>query len=326
MKIQIKTLFIPILALLFIQSLSARTVDRIVAIVNEEIITQSDIDAVFTTIEPEFRDVYSDPEELNRKLEQVKKNIINQLVEEKLVLSEAKRHDIQIDKEIVEERIERLKKRFSSEKEFELALEARSLTLKDLQDIFRNQEIKKRTVDYFVRSEIKVDPIEIRQFYQEHQEEFIRPEKARVLSILIGIDENLDEDLALQKAEAILERLKKGEDFAELSRLYSQGASAAEGGNLGFVERGQFIKEIDEAIFSLRPGEFTDVIKTDKGWRIFKVEEKIPRQIIPFSEAQEVIRQILYEKKFTKKFKQWIKKLKESAYIVIKEGTPDEKD
>ncbi len=311
-----------VLSLFFIFSpiSSAQTIDKIVAIVNDEVITQSDVNRVLATIEAEYRTVCSRaPQELAQKLKQAKENIVKQMVEERLILSVAKRYEIEIGEDRIEARIEQIKEGFPNEEEFERALDIQGLTLKDLGARFSDQEIMKKAVDYFVRSEIKVDPIEIELFFKAHQEDLTHPEMAKVASIFVRVDESCDEYEALQKARMILERLRKSEKFEDLACAYSQGANAEDGGNLGFVEKGQLIKEIDEAIFSLKPGEFTDVIKTPSGYRIFKVEEKKPKQPLTFAEAQNLIKDILYKKKFTEAFKKWMDELKQDAYISIKE-------
>lgn len=315
----IRALFVPVLAFFFVQALFAQTVDRIVAIVNNEVITQSDVNRVLATIEAEYRSLFSDPEEVAQKFKQAEENIISQMIEEKLILSEAKRYEIEAEEDTIEARIEQIKEHLAGIEEFEQALEVQGLTLKDLRSRFRDQEIMKKAVDYFVRSGIKVDPIEMSQYYQAHQESLVHPERAKVKTILIRVDESGDEHRALQKAKGIFERLKKGEKFEELAKAYSQGANAEGGGSLGFVEKDQLIKEIDEAIFKLPAGEFTDVIKTPQGYRIFKVEEKKPKQVLIFEQAQELIRDILYKEKFTEAFKDWLEELKQEAYISINE-------
>lgn len=318
-----RILCILILVLLFIQPLLAQTIDKIIVVVNDEIITQSDVDKVLSAIEAEYSTIYTNTEELEQKLKEAEENIINQMIEEKLILSEAKELDIEIDQARIDRRIEEIKEKFSSEEEFEKALERQELTLKNLRDRFGDQEIMKKAVEYFVRSEINLDLMEIRQFYQSHKSELVRPEKARLRNILIKAENEENEYMALQKAKSILGRLNKGENFEELARIYSQGANAGEGGDLGFIERGQLIKEIDEVVFALAPGEFSDVIRTNQGYRIFKLEEKKSKELLSFEEAQDEIRQILYNTKFTEVFKEWLAKLKEEAYIVIQKETSD---
>lgn len=320
---QIRSLVVLILVLLFMQALAAETIDKIIAIVNNEVITQTDLDRAIAAIEAEYKSLYPQLQEFDRKLKEARKNIISQMVEEKLVLSEAKKFDIKADEKRIDERIEQLKEGFASDQQFETALELVGLTLKDLRDRFQAQEIMRQAVDYFVRSEIKIDPKEIKQYYQAQKNELVRPEKAHLKSILIKVDSEQNDYQALCNARGVLERLRRGGNFEELAKSCSQGPNAEEGGSLGFVEKGQLIEEIDKAVFSLKPGEFTDVIKTQQGYRIFKVEEKLPKEPLGFLEAQELIRDILYKQKFTEIFKQWIDRLKQDAFISIKEDADE---
>ncbi|MBN2097307.1 MAG: peptidyl-prolyl cis-trans isomerase [Candidatus Omnitrophica bacterium] len=282
-------------------------IDKIVAVVNNEVIAQSDIERVLSTIEAEYKTTYSNPQELNQQLDQAKKNIISQMIEEKLILSAAKKIGIRVDEDKVNQRIELLSKRFPSEQEFEQALLSQELTLSDLRNRFFEQEIMRNAVDYFVRAEIKIDLPEIKDFYQEHRDEFCHPEAARVNSIFIKVEGTEDEYASLQQAKSILERLQRGEGFAALG---SQ--------ELGLIQQGQLIEEIERVIFALAPGEFSGVIKVPEGYRIFQIVEKIPAVPLNFAQAQEKIRQILYRQKFETRFKQWMEKLKAEADISIK--------
>lgn len=324
--IKFEVSFILALALSFCQMLNAQgatdstalTIDRIVAIVNNEVITQVDLNRAEATIRAEYMGIYPDPQEFAQKLAIARKNIISQMIEEKLILSEAKRYEIEVEPAEIQARLDKIKTSFSSEEEFEQILEDEGLTLKDLRERFNEQEVMMKAVDYFVRAEIKIDPEQLQQYYQAHQSELARPEKVHLRCILIKCERPEDEYEALHKARRVYERLKSGDDFEELVKGYSEGANVEEGGDLGWIEKGQLIEAIDQTIFSLGVGEFTDVLKTPSGYRIFKVEEIEPKQPLTFSQAQDVIRQILYEQKFTEKFRAWIEKLKQDADIEIK--------
>lgn len=311
----IRVILAALLSVLFcVPALLAQTTDRIVAIVNNEVITQSEVDRVLATMEAKLKELYSTPEELQEKMNQLKQNIVSQMVEEKVILGEAKKMGIKIAEEIIDERIKQIKARFTSEEQFEQSLEAQGLTLKDLRDRFRDQEMMKQMVDVFVRSQIKVDPAEIAQFYQERKDEFVQPEQAHVKSILIKVDESGDERQAQAKAKVVLERLKNGDSFEALAQEYSQGEV-----DLGYLEKGQLLQGIDEAIFSLEPGAVTDVIKTPQGFRIFKLEEKKPARPLDLVEAQGLINDILYKEQFAQKFQEWITGLKQKASISLKD-------
>jgi peptidyl-prolyl cis-trans isomerase SurA len=324
-----KPIFLFLLLILCATSFAqaGRRVDKIIAVVNDEVITQSDVDRVLVAMEAEYKAVYSDSQQLSQRVKQAEKNIINQMVEEKLILCEAKNFDIKIDEDKIEARIEEIKKDFDSAQEFEWALELQGLTLQQLRDRFINQEIMKNMVEYFVKSKVRVDPAQIKQFYQTHQKELAQPQRALVKIILITADgpgrseKGQDGEYpALQTAKTLLERLKQGESFEDLAKNYSQGATASDGGSMGFIEKGQLIEELDRAIFSLRPGEFTDVLKINQGYGIFKVDKRQPERPVSFAQARDSIKDILYNKQFTEAFKKWLDELKEKAYISIKEN------
>jgi parvulin-like peptidyl-prolyl isomerase len=295
-------LLVLFLLLLFTTPLSAQTVDKILAVVNGEIITQSDVQRLLATIEAELKAADHLPEDLERKLEQVRGNIINQMVEEKLVLSAARRYGIKIEEQLVDARIEQIRRNFPDEEAFEQALEIQGLSLHDLRTRFHDQELMKKAVDYFVRAKIKIHPQKLQQYYQEHQAQLIQPQRARLESLLFKAEDGTSESLALEQAEQALSEIKKGADLKDAQEL-------------GFIEQGQLIQEIDEAVFSLNPGEFTDVIKTESGYRIFRVIERMPAQPLTFSQAQKFIGQILEQQQFTQIFKEWLQELKEEADI-----------
>lgn len=320
MKKQIKVIFMLCVMVLAHWNVWAQSVsvDKIVAVVNNIIIAQSDVNIVLAAVEAEYTALYSDPKELANELRKVKENIVNQMVEEKLVLSEAQKYEIKVSEETIANRIDALKERFPTEELFEEVLLSQGVTLKELQNRFYNQEIMKKAVDYFVRSKIEIDPLEIKQFYQKRKKELLTSEQVRVSTILIQFTKPVDESKALKTAGEVLKRLKSGEEFENLVKLYSQGANIAEGGNLGVITKGDLIEEIDEAIFNLEEGGVTGVIKTEHGYRIFKVYEKLPARQLEFFEAQDVINNILYAEKFARGFKEWIRKLKGDAHIVIK--------
>ncbi|NQT00056.1 MAG: peptidylprolyl isomerase, partial [Candidatus Omnitrophica bacterium] len=296
----------------------AFTIDKIVAVVNNEVIVQCDLNRAEATLEAEYMSIYPESGELSEKLKQGRQNILNQMIEEKLVLSEAKRYEVEVEQALIDERIERIGATFPNQQMFEQALEEQGLTLKDLSQRFYEQEMMKKTVDFFVRATVEVEPQEIKLFYRSHQSELVRPKQAKLKYILIKADGPENERQALKKAKRVLERLKQGEDFAELVELYSQGENLEQGGDLGFIEQGQLIQAIDKAIFSLAPGEFTDALRTPAGYRIFKVEQIKPEVPLSFAEAQELVKKILYEEEFAKAFKKWIAELRQDAHIVIK--------
>ncbi len=304
----VKSVLLLLLLFAFSRPAQALTIDKIVAVVNNEVILQSDVSQVLAAVRAEFKSKGMSAEESGEQFSQIKKNIINQMVEEKLILSEAKRFDIKVKEELIDARINEMKAGLPNPAYFDLLLAEQDITLKQLRSRFYDQEIMKQAVDYFVRAKIKVDPNEIREYYQQYRDNFFTPEEASVKSFLVKVSDFTDQAQALAYAQSALERLKNSEQVDKVTES-----------DLGVVTKGQMLAEVDKAIFSLSEGGFSGVVKTPQGYRIFKLEKKHPRRLLSFLQAQDKIREMLYKERFSQRFKEWLDQLKQEANIQIKE-------
>jgi peptidyl-prolyl cis-trans isomerase C len=159
---------------------------------------------------------------------------------------------------------------------------------------------------------------EIKSFYDSHPESFTKPEQVRARHILIKVDSNAGEAQkkeARKKLAAVQARLKKGEDFAELAKKFSEGPSKSKGGDLGLFRRGQMVKPFEEVAFALPVGQVSDIVETQFGYHLIKVEEKIPASIIKFDEIKERLKAFLQQRKIGAKVQAHIAQLKEKAKI-----------
>jgi len=147
---------------------------------------------------------------------------------------------------------------------------------------------------------VKITQEEIKDYYEENMEQFIEEKKVKVRHILLKVKEGASEeekDKIRKKAERILKLAKEGEDFARLAKRYSEGPSAKQGGELGYISRGQRVKEFEDAVFSMKKGEIRGPVKTRFGYHIIKVEDIKEKRIRPIEEVREEIREILKERK-----------------------------
>jgi peptidyl-prolyl cis-trans isomerase D len=150
-----------------------------------------------------------------------------------------------------------------------------------------------------LRSEIKVTDDELRQYYEQHRDEYTLPERVRAQHILFRTQGKTPEEVEKirQKAAAVLDRAKKGEDFAALAKQNSEDSSAESGGDLGDFGRGQMVPEFENAAFSLGVGAISDLVQTQFGIHIIKVNEKQERRVRPFEELKEAIRPVVETRK-----------------------------
>ncbi len=294
-------------------------VDKIVAVVGADLITQSDIERMLFPIYGEYKQRY-EGEELNLKMDEARREILNQMIEEKVIINAANDSDIEVSDQEVDEKIEEIKQRFNSEEEFIEALNGQNLSIRSLKKDFREEILKSKLIDAEVKGKMNISFKEVDDYYQEHLNDFIEPEKVKAKAILIKPAEDTPEDWeeALAKANEIFSELEEGDSFEDLAKQYSDDASAPRGGDMGFINKGYMAKEIDEVLFSLAPQEFSQPVKTKLGYYIFKVEDKEPQVVAGLKEVELKIKSIIFVQKFNESFKKWIEELKKDTYISIK--------
>lgn len=291
--------------------------NKIVAVVNEDVITQADLDIALGSIVAQYKQIYS-AEELTNKIEEARQDILNQIIEDRLILQEAKRRGVVVEDEEVEERVDGVKSRFPTDDDFEDAVTESGISFDTLRNRYKEQIMMSKLVNHEVREKIVVTPSEISDYYTKHADELKAPESVHLKNIVIRFEEGNSEMLVKQKADDISRLIKEGRDFSELAKLYSQGPHAQDGGDVGFVERGEMRKEFEDAVFNLKIGEASNPIKTDTGYYIFKVEEKKEGYARSLSEVHDTIENLIFQDKAKKRYKEWIDKLKRDAFIQIK--------
>ncbi len=310
--------FLISVCLILISTLAcAEVIDKIAIVVNNEVITQGEIDRLLAPIYEQYKPLYHG-DELIQKLEEARQKIIEQLIEDKLMLSEAKKLNIEIDDRDVEGRLDETIKRFGPKERFEQALSEQHLTLKDLRSRFKEQLMTRRLIDQKIGSRIMVTPVEIQNYYDKHINEFVQPEEIKLWNILVKLKPGLNAEKASELAKEILKRLQTGEDFAGLAKIYSEGPNAVDGGLMGYVKRGELLPEIEKAVFNLKDGEISDIIQTSLGYHIFKLEERRASRTLPLPEVRHEIEEAIFREKVRGKIKGWIEGLKKNAYIAFK--------
>ena len=189
-----KPLFIPILILGLSVILAdagisrAAVVDKIIVVVNNEIITQREVDVLLGPIYGQYRNMYKG-EELIRMLEDARERILKQLIEDRLILSEAKKKGITVEEKDIDSRIEEIRKKVGSESDLEEMLGQENLTLNELRERYREKIVIRKLIDQKVGARIIITPLEVKNFYYEHKDEFLQPEEIKLIRELIFLPE-----------------------------------------------------------------------------------------------------------------------------------------
>ncbi len=323
-KIFRNTLLLLLAALLQSTFVHAREalVDRIVATVSDEVITQSELDALFRPVAEQFQGVYQG-QELMEKLTETRNKLLSQLIEDKLVLLEAKRMDIDASESEINERLDELKSQFPDEAAFQKALEDQQVTLTTLRKRMAEQVIIQKLHYIEIRQKIIVSPSEIQEYFNAHPEQFQDKAKVEIWTIAIrkkpeAAQRGIADEAAKQKAEIILKELRSGKDFSEIARKESGDSHAAKGGLIGMVQKGDLIEEIDNAIFQLESNQISDIVETAHAYHIFKAGSKQPEKKLTFEEAKDQISDFLFRQKASTRFKEWMQELRKKSYISIR--------
>lgn len=297
--------------------LLAELIDKVAIVVNDEIITDREIERQLAPVYEKYKMMYSG-NELIEKLEEARQNVAQQMIEDRLLYGEAKKQNIEVDSKDVDAKIQEVVRNMGSRQTLDQALIEQQLTLKDLKDRYRQQLMTRKLIDQKIGPGIMITPVEIEAYYNKNMSEFMQPERVKIKNILISIKKFPDPQKALSLARDIAKRLREGCEFEGLAKMYSDGPGAAEGGSMGYVNKGDLLPNIENAIFSLKPGEVSGIIQTPLGYHIFKVEERQEARTSPLSEVRREVETAVYRSKVDAKIKGWIEGLKKSAYIAFK--------
>jgi peptidyl-prolyl cis-trans isomerase SurA len=299
----------------------AKIIDKIVAIVNGEIITLSELDLY----PPKPRGGFPatpNPLEQEGEILESQRGILDYLIEEKLIDQQCRKRGIKVPPRDIDTAIEDVKRAHAvTHEQLKMALAADGVSWEEYRQQIGEQIKKMKLVSHVVRRDFTLDDDALRRYYAQNIQRFKEPDQIRTSHILIMIPQNADDLLVAalrHKGETILERLRRGEDFQELARLYSDDASAKTGGDLGFFKRGEILPELEGIAFNLKPGEISRLVWTKIGFHIVKITERREGRVIPFEDVTEKVKGQYVEEQSERLFKDWLKKLKAQSFIEVK--------
>jgi parvulin-like peptidyl-prolyl isomerase len=248
----------------------------------------------------------------------IRRAVIQRMVEEELLFQESRRLGIAVSPEELDDRIEAARARFDSESAF--AQEIARLHMDESQywrKLHRQMAID-RVIERQVMPSITLSEEEIRQFYDANPQRFKTPEKIRLSHIFIRFEpgENTDQPTqARRKMETIAAQLTQGADFAALAKDYSEEPRREYGGDLGYIERGQILPQLETVAFELEVGETSPILTTGHGFHLLRVTDRKPGKVTTFEEAQPEIRQTLLQLKRDRAVKTYVDTIRKKADI-----------
>src|ERR1017187_7327399 len=310
------------------QSSDMTVVEEIIARVNNSIISRSDLKRSEDQLASEAGK--ADPS-IPAENQPQQKDLLRDLIDTQLLSQKAEELGMSADTDVVK-RLDELRKQMHAEsmEDLEKAAQAQGVSFEEFKQNLKNQILTQRVVQQEVGGHISVTQQEIQQFYDQHKTELERPEQVRISEILISTQPatpNASSDelvaQAKAKADAVYAQLVKGAKFDELAQKNSAGPTAAQGGDLEYFKRGTLSKQLEDQVFTLKAGQFTEPVRTNQGWVILKVTEHQSEGVPPLKEVEPRIQEHLYMTKMQPALREYLTKLRENAFIDIKPGYID---
>ncbi len=251
---------------------------------------------------------------------EIYRGVLDQLIDVKLLEQEAATRNIKATDAEVDAGINEMRKQAPDAETFNKALTERQMTEANL----KTEARQRLTVDKLLAAEIEpkaaVSPQDIEGFYKQNPQFFMQPESVRASHILIKADAGAAEDVkqgARTKAQDLLRQVKSGGDFGALAQQHSQDGSSASGGDLGFFPRGQMVKAFEDAAFTLKPGEVSELVESEFGFHIIKVTEHRTARTVPLAEVNDRIAMALRQQKQQELAQEFVQSLKSKGKVEI---------
>src|SRR6266481_3348658 len=306
-----------------------KTVEEIIARVNNEIITRSEYDKARQTAAEDAKSECENrctPEQLQTDIEDRQKNTLRELVDQALLVQRAKDMGVSVEPELIK-RLDaiRTQNKLASMEELETAVKSSGVNFEDFKNGIRNNLLTQRVISSEVGSHINVSDDEVAKYYEAHKAEFVRPEQVGLREIVVSTEGKKPEELPdlKKKAETALKRVQDGEDFGEIAKRLSDGSTKSQGGFLGIYKRGELSKELEDRVFKMKRNELTEVMETKQGYLILQVLEHYDEGEQSLAKVKNEITDKLYGARMEPAMREYLKTLREQSFVVIKPGYVD---
>jgi len=302
-------------------------VEEIIAKVNGDIVTRSEIERGRRLIEADLRQKGVTGPELEKQLAERSKGILSERIDQLLLVAKGKEMSINVDPEVSKYIAQlQLESKIADQEKFQAYVREQSgQPYEDFRNDIRNGILTRRVINQEVSSHINIPKAEVKKYYDDHLTEFIRQEQVFLREILVSTEGKDAKGIAAAevKAKALSARAKKGEKFGELARDNSDAASGKNMGELGAFKRGELDKKIEDIVFKEDRGFVTDPIRIGPGFLILRIEERFKEGQAPFEEVENEVMEKLYMPRMQPEVRKYLTKLRQEAFLEIKPGYVD---
>lgn len=305
----------------------AQVIDGVAAVVNEEVITYSEVKRLVEPTEGQLRSAFSGLD-LIEKVKEARLNTLKSLVERALIIQSFDKEGYYLPDNVVEDRVtEVIKQQYGGDRNTLIrTLQATGTSMANFKKELREQIVVSAMRAKNVSKAVIVSPYRIEQYYQDNVTQFTQPKQIKLRLIFLrnslfkeervnaqGKKESVDPQFLIIKE--LHEKIMTGADFAELARTYSEGAQRTRGGDWGWVSESTLRPELSKIAFNLKPGQVSDVISTEDGFYVLMVEDARRESVLPLSEVRQQVEQTLLQEEREHLQQQWLDGLRSRAFI-----------
>ncbi|NJK90590.1 MAG: parvulin peptidyl-prolyl isomerase [Blastochloris sp.] len=305
----------------------AQVVDGVAAVVNDKVITFSQVRKEVDPIEAQYREILSGVE-LVEKVKEARLNSLKSLIERELIIQEFNSKGYFIPDNVIEDKVRKITdiQYEGDRRALVRTLQARGVSISNYKEQLRDQTIVGVMRQRNMASALLISPYQIEQYYQDNVRQFVRPDEVKLRVIYMKKplfkekrtgEDGKEEEYDPQKLvmDEILQKIRTGSDFASLAKGYSEGSQKSEGGLLGWVSESTLRPELAKVAFKLRPGQNSGVVETNDGYHIVMVEDLRKATVIPMAEVRERIESTLLQQEKERLQQEWLDGLRSKAFI-----------
>jgi len=303
-------------------------VEEIVARVNNQIITRSDLQKADSSLREELTHDCQNcaADKIATEYKDKQKDLLRDLIDQQLLVERAKDMSLSVETDLVK-RLDEVRKQngLATMDDLEKAVESQGIAWEDYKTQLRNGLLTQEVIRQQVGGRMDIGSDEVKKYYEDHKDQFTRPEQVELGEIFLSTEGKTPEEIAAvrTKADDLHNRVTKGENFVEIAKRYSEGTTARDGGDLGRFERGQLAPQLEDAVFKMDRNGITDVIQTKTGFEILKVLNHFDAGLQPLDKVEGEITNRLYSQKMEPALRTYLAELREESYVLVKPGFTD---
>lgn len=314
--------FLVLLLTLPLAASDRQVVEEVIARVNNQIITLSDVEQGRRLLRQELTQQFNGAE-LEQEFQEREKELLRDLIDQALLVQRGTDAGYSVEADVIKQ-MDRIRQdmKLATMEELERAIATQGTSVEDFKQQLRDQMMTNLVIQRMVTPDVFVNEEEISEYYQEHKEDLAQPERIGLREILIASEERTEEELEARTRE-VLEKIRHGEAFEDLAREYSDAPTAEDGGELGYFEPDKLAAQVREAIDGLLDSGVADPLHTSDGYLILQVVEHIPAGIPSLEKIEGRLSQRIFMERMRPKLREFLSQLRREAFVKVKRGYVD---